>query len=99
MIHKVEATYDGEIVRPEEPLHLAPNSRFVMTYESVEQSEASARAAGEESIEDTPETVGSPEARTASWTERARSLNLDGPSDLSVRLHEYLYGDLAHGAE
>jgi len=27
-----------------------------------------------------------------SWAARARELKLQGPTDLSVRLHEYLYG-------
>jgi hypothetical protein len=40
MIREVEATYDGETVHPDEPLDLAPNSRFRMTYESIEEQEA-----------------------------------------------------------
>lgn len=36
-------------------------------------------------------------ARGASFIETARSLNLDGPSDWSQRLEEYLYGEGADG--
>ncbi|HSU17233.1 hypothetical protein [Longimicrobium sp.] len=42
MTRKVEATYDGETVHPDEPLQLAPNSRFVMTYEPIEETGAPA---------------------------------------------------------
>ena len=42
MTHKVEATYDGEAVHPDEPLHLAPYSRFVMSYEPVEEKSPAA---------------------------------------------------------
>ncbi len=39
-------------------------------------------------------------ARTGrSWVAAARSLKLQGPTDLSVRLHEYLYGESGDGRE
>ena len=37
--------------------------------------------------------------RPDSWIARARELRLQGPTDLSVRLHEYLYGDLGNDGE
>jgi hypothetical protein len=56
MIHKVEATYDGEIVRPEEPLHLAPHSRFTMSYEGLEdQPQAKSEIARSMQVEGPPD--------------------------------------------
>jgi len=38
-------------------------------------------------------------SRPDSWIARARELRLRGPTDLSGRLHEYLYGDLRNAGE
>jgi hypothetical protein len=35
------ATFDGEVLRPEEPVSLAPNTRVRVTIETTEPSEAS----------------------------------------------------------
>ena len=67
------ATFDGHVLRPEEPIHLAPNTRVRLTVEPA-----------------------SPEPRSAkpvSFLDTARSLDLEGPSDWSERLDEYLYGE------
>lgn len=71
MTHKVAATYDGETVHPDEPLHLAPNSRFEMSYEPVEEKNP---------------------GKPASFFETARSMQFEGPPDLSERADHYLYG-------
>lgn len=65
------ATFDGEVLRPEEPLSLAPNTRVRVTIETTEESDAPA----------------------VSFLRTAQALNLDGPSDWSARIEEYLYGD------
>jgi predicted DNA-binding antitoxin AbrB/MazE fold protein len=70
MTKTLEATYDGEVLRPDEPLELEPNTRVQITIESQDIR---------------PSNGGS-------FLKIARSLNLDGPSDWSERLEEYLYG-------
>lgn len=61
------ATYDGEVLRPEQPVTLRRNSRVHVTVETEKTEEVS-------------------------FLQTARSLALDGPSDWSDRLEEYLYG-------
>lgn len=36
------ATFDGEVLRPEEPVSLAPNTRVCLTIETTEESRGSA---------------------------------------------------------
>jgi predicted DNA-binding antitoxin AbrB/MazE fold protein len=71
MTKTLEAVYDGQALRPVEPLDLKPNTRLRIIVETSE-----------------PET---PSRR--SFLQTARSLKLEGPSDWSVRIGEYLYGD------
>ena len=69
MTKTVEAFFDGEVLRPVEPLELQPNTRVRIRIE-------------------TSESKGTPR----SFLRTARSLNLEGPSDWSERIEEYLYG-------
>ncbi len=69
MTKTLEAVFDGEVLRPDEPLELQPNTRVRITIE----------------------TTGAPEARARSFLRTARSLNLEGPSDWSARIEDYLY--------
>ncbi|MCS6859731.1 MAG: antitoxin family protein [Abditibacteriales bacterium] len=69
MIKTLEAIFDGEVLRPEEPLELQPNTRVRITIE----------------VSDALET------RARSFLRTARSLNLEGPSDWSARIEDYLY--------
>ncbi len=64
----VEAVFDGEVLRPVEPVELEPNTRVRITLEVM------------------GEAVGKP----ASFLQTARSLKLEGPTDWSARLDEYL---------
>lgn len=70
MTKSLDAVFDGEVLRPEEPLELLPNTRVRITLEAEE-----------------------PEPEPYSFLHTARSLDLEGPSDFSERLEEYLYGD------
>jgi predicted DNA-binding antitoxin AbrB/MazE fold protein len=70
MSKTLEAVFDGEVLRPDEPIELEPNTRVRLTIESVN----------------------APERQPKSFLQTARSLNLQGPSDWSERLDEYLYG-------
>ncbi len=71
MTTTVFATFDGEVLRPEGPVTLAPNTRVRLTIETTMEDETKSR----------------------SFLQTARALNLDGPSDWSERLEEYLYGE------
>jgi predicted DNA-binding antitoxin AbrB/MazE fold protein len=70
MSQTLNATFDGTVFRPDQPIELEPNTRVRIT------------------IEPAPISQSEPE----SFLRVARSLNLDGPSDWSSRLDEYLYG-------
>ena len=69
MSKTIEAVYDGEVLRPDEPLELQPNTRVRLTIDKL-----------------ATETHG-----PRSFLRTARSLNLQGPSDWSERIEEYLY--------
>jgi predicted DNA-binding antitoxin AbrB/MazE fold protein len=70
MSKTLKAIFDGEVLRPDEPIELAPNTRVKLTIESIDTSEKQPK----------------------SFLQTARSLNLQGPSDWSERLDDYLYG-------
>ncbi len=77
MTTTVYATFDGEVLRPDEPVCLAANTRVRVTIE----------------------TEGAVDQPTASFLRTAQSLNLEGPSDWSARLEDYLYGEAAERGE
>ncbi len=67
----LEAVYDGEVLRPIQPLDLEPNTRLRINVE-VDEPEIN---------------PGVPSCKLL-----VRS-TLEGPSDWSARIEEYLYGD------
>lgn len=71
MSKTLDAVFDGEVLRPDEPIELEPNTRVRITIE----------------------TAGQPRAKSKSFLQTARSLNLQGPPDWSARLDDYLYSD------
>lgn len=71
MTTTVFATFDGEVLRPEAPVTLEPNTRVRVTIETTVPAES----------------------KSSSFLRTAQALNLDGPSDWSERLEEYLYGE------
>jgi predicted DNA-binding antitoxin AbrB/MazE fold protein len=75
MSKTLEAIFDGEVLRPDEPIELEPNTRVRLTIESIDISEKQPK----------------------SFLQTARALNLEGPSDWSERLDEYLYGMRGNG--
>ena len=70
MTKTIRATYDGEVLRPDEQLNLRPNTRVRITIDSPDIDES----------------------KTMSFLTTARHLNLDGPTDWSERIEDYLYG-------
>ena len=71
MIKSVEATFDGEVFRPDEPVELEANTRVRITVESTSTAKGEA----------------------PSFLRTALTLRLDGPSDWSANLEDYLYDD------
>jgi hypothetical protein len=78
------ATYDGEVLRPESPVLLAPDTRVRVTIEAELEE---------------PRTSMPGECNPYAWLDFLESANLDGPPDWSERLHEYLYGEGARRDE
>ena len=73
----LEAVYDGEVLRPVQPLDMKPNTRLRITVETKEPEVKAKR----------------------SFLQTARSLELDGPTDWSSKIEDYLYGDDADAAQ
>jgi hypothetical protein len=77
MTQTLEAIFDGETLRPEQPLDLPRNMRVRITIE-------------------TPEPVA---AAPRSFLQTARALKLEGPSDWSEKVDDYLYGNSDNATE
>lgn len=70
MTRKIEATFDGKVFRPQQPIGLRPNTRVKITIEIDTATKD----------------------KKVSFLQTARALKLDGPTDWSVNIDEYLYG-------
>jgi predicted DNA-binding antitoxin AbrB/MazE fold protein len=75
MSRTIEAIFDGEVLRPDEPLELQPNTRVRITIETSTLTRS----------------------KPQSFLRTARALNLEGPSDWSERIEEYLYENQTDG--
>lgn len=84
---RVIATYDGEVFRPDEAVDLPPNTRVTLTV-----STPSVHTEAEEK----PDELN---RRPKSFIETALALRAEGPKDLSMRIDEYLYGDVVSDEE
>ena len=69
--------FDGEVIRPNEPVELEPNTRVRITIEPLVPTDV----------------------KPLSFLQTAQSLQLDGPSDWSDRIDEYLYGGDPNGGD
>lgn len=74
-----EATFDGEVFRPDKKVDLEPNTKVKVTIEEPKKLKLVVKP---------KKGKGEPYA----FLRYARSLNLDGPSDFSKNLDDYLYG-------
>lgn len=79
----LDATYDGEVFRPDEPIELASNTKVKIIIEDEEEKPKKLKL-----VEMPKKGKGEP----YSFLRYAKSLKLDGPSDFSKNLDEYLYG-------
>ena len=84
---RVIATYDGEVFRPDEAVDLPPDTPVILMV-----STSSAHTAAEEKADEL-------NRRPKSFLETALALAAEGPQDLSMRIDEYLYGDVVSDEE
>lgn len=76
----VEATFDGEVFRPDEPVVLASNTKVKIIIDEEKPKKLKLSIAAK-----------TRKAKPYAFFEYLRTLNLDGPSDFSTNLDEYLY--------
>jgi hypothetical protein len=87
MTTTIEATFDGEVFRPKQPVSLEPNTPVKLTVES------SAPSAPQEQL-------GVKTVKSHSFFDVARSLRIeDGPPDWSANIDKYLYGEQLQGED
>lgn len=75
----VDATYDGEVVRFDEPVDLAKDTKVRVVIDEPRKKLKLTFAKKK------------PGGKPYAFLEYARSLELDGPSDFSKNLDDYLY--------
>ena len=76
----VDATFDGEVFRPDEPVDLASDTKVKIIIDEVRPKKLNLSIAARKR-----------KAKPYAFFEYLRTLNLDGPSDFSTNLDEYLY--------
>ncbi len=79
----LDATYDGEVFRPDEPVDLASNTKVKVIVEDEKAEPKKLKL-----VEMPKKEKGEPYSSLAFMA----SLNLDGPEDFSRNIDEYLYG-------
>jgi len=82
----IDATFDGEVFRPTQPVELLPNTPVRLTIEHTTPD--STKTASDEP------KLGEP----YSFLKFAASLKLDGPPDWSANVDKYLYPE-THGED
>lgn len=82
----VEATFDGEVFRPTQPVPLEPNTSVKLTVETTTPPH--------------PNEETNRKSAPYSFFEVASSLKIeDGPPDWSANVDKYLYGEQLHGED
>jgi len=80
MTTTIEATFDGEVFRPTQPVALEPNTQVKLTVETATREHT--------------EEATTNNSKAYSFFEVARSLKIiDGPPDWSANIDKYLYGE------
>ena len=74
----VNVTFDGEVFRPDEPVDLKPNTKVKITIEKEKKLKL---------VMVPKNAKGKPYA----WLDYLISVNLDGSSDFSTNLDDYLF--------
>jgi hypothetical protein len=87
MLTTINATFDGEVFRPTQPVSLEPNTAVKLTVEAATPTE-------------TAEQIGTKTGKPYSFFDVARSIRItDGPPDWSANVDKYLYGENLHGED
>ncbi len=76
----LDATYDGEVFRPDEPIDLASNTKVKVIIEEVPKKL--------ELVEKPKKGKGEPYA----FLKYLESVSIDAPPDYAANIDEYLYG-------
>jgi len=76
----VDATFDGEVFRPDEPVDLASNTKVKIIIDEEKPKKLKLSM-----------TAKTGKAKPYAFFDYLRTLNLEGPSDFSPNLDEYLY--------
>ncbi len=77
----IDATFDGQVFRPSQPVSIEPNSKVRLIVESAEPTN--------QPSENAPK-LGEP----YSFLKVLRSIEINGPPDWSANIDKYLYGEL-----
>ncbi len=81
----VDATFDGEVFRSDEPIELPSNTKVKIIIEDDDAEESSGKL---ELVEMPKKGKGEPYA----FLKYARSVSIDAPPDYASNIDEYLYG-------
>jgi hypothetical protein len=81
MTTTIEATFDGEVFRPTEPVALQPNTSVRLTVETTAPPASQ-------------EEPGLKKGKPYSFLDTLKSIRIEGPPDWSANVDKYLYGDL-----
>jgi len=79
----LDATYDGEVFRPDEPVDLASNTKVKVIVEDEKAEPKKLKL-----VEMPKKEKGEPYA----FLRYARSVSIDAPPDYASNIDEYLYG-------
>lgn len=83
MEKSVEAVFDGEVFRPDEPVDLASNTKVTLTFDEKPKKKRKKLK-----LMYMPKKPG---GKPNEFLDFLASANLDGPSDFSANLDDYLY--------
>jgi hypothetical protein len=87
MTTTIEATFDGQVFRPTQPVLLEPNTPVKLIVETA-------------TPEQTADEVSAKQGTPYSFFDVARSIRItDGPPDWSANVDKYLYGEDLHGED
>ncbi len=81
MTTTIEATFDGEVFRPTQPVALEPNTPVKLTVETATATLP-------------PEQGHATPGEPYSFFDTLKSMRIDGPPDWSANVDKYLYGHL-----
>lgn len=87
----LDATYDGEVFRPDEPVDLASNTKVKIIIEDEESTKTANESHESKKLElvEMPKKSG---GETYAFLKFLETASIDAPPDFASNLDEYLYG-------